>query len=135
MRYPVFLQKDESSEFGVVVPDLPGCYSAGSTEEEAISNAEEAILTHIEGLLIDNDPVPRPSSIDEIRDSFDHENPVLWAMVSVDLAKLSDRSRRVNISLPERILSKIDSCAEKEGSTRSGFLVSAVLEYISRRGE
>ena len=61
MRYPVFLQKDSMSDYGVTIPDLPGCFSAGTTVEEALANAEEAVLTHIEGLFLDNDPVPTPS--------------------------------------------------------------------------
>lgn len=31
MQYPIFIHKDPDSEYGVIIPDLPGCYSAGST--------------------------------------------------------------------------------------------------------
>ena len=34
MRYPVVIHKDENSDFGVMVPDIPGCYSAGDTYDE-----------------------------------------------------------------------------------------------------
>jgi metal-responsive CopG/Arc/MetJ family transcriptional regulator len=50
---------------------------------------------------------------------------VIWAVVSVDLAKLSERAKRVNITIPEKLLGKIDSFAEKEGESRSELLVSA----------
>ena len=33
---------DETSAFSVIVPDLPGCFSAGDTLDEAVTNAEEA---------------------------------------------------------------------------------------------
>ena len=59
---------------------------------------------------------------------------MLWGVVKVDLSTLSDRNKRVNISVPEKILSKIDSFAEKEGETRSGLLVSAVMEYMAAHG-
>ena len=36
MRYPIVIHKDETSDYGVVFPDLPGCFSAGDTIEEAI---------------------------------------------------------------------------------------------------
>ncbi|MDW8232800.1 MAG: type II toxin-antitoxin system HicB family antitoxin, partial [Roseiflexaceae bacterium] len=29
MRYPVVVHKDPESDYGVTVPDLPGCFSAG----------------------------------------------------------------------------------------------------------
>jgi len=45
MRYPVVIEPgDEGHAFGVVVPDLPGCFSAGDTLDEALANVEEAIL-------------------------------------------------------------------------------------------
>jgi predicted RNase H-like HicB family nuclease len=58
MQYPIFIHKDENSAYGVIVPDLPGCYSAGDTIEDAIHNAHEAIECHIEGLLLDNESLP-----------------------------------------------------------------------------
>ena len=132
MRYPILLQKDPDSDYGVTVPDLAGCFSAGENMESALENAEEAILTHIEGLLMDNDPIPSPSSIDSLKKRH-REKDIVWGIVSVDLSKLSERARRINITVPEKLLTKIDSFAEKEGETRSGLLVSAALEYIAGR--
>lgn len=44
MRYPIAIENgDDKHAFGVVVPDLPGCFSAGDTIDEAIDNAKEAI--------------------------------------------------------------------------------------------
>ena len=49
MRYPVAIEPGTEVEaFGVVVPDLPGCFSAGDTMEEAMAKAEEAITAWIE---------------------------------------------------------------------------------------
>ena len=43
MRYPIAIEPgDETSAFSVIVPDLPGCFSAGDTLDEAVTNAEEA---------------------------------------------------------------------------------------------
>jgi len=131
MKYPIFLEKDPTSDYGVTVPDLPGCFSAGSTVEEAMDNAQEAILTHIEGLLLDDDAIPHPSSIELLKE----QNPgpdFLWGLVNVDIGKLSNEIKRINITIPENILSKIDSCAQREGETRSGFLASAAIAYMSQ---
>ena len=130
MRYPVVIHKDPDSDYGVTIPDLPGCFSAGETFEDALENAQEAILAHIEGLLLDNDPVPSPTLIEKLRNNIPGKDPI-WAIVSVDLSTLSESTRRINITIPERILSKIDSSAKNEGESRSGFLVSAAMEYIS----
>ena len=54
MRYPIAIETGDSKHAcGVVVPDLPGCFSAGDTLDEALTNAREAILLHLEGLLDD----------------------------------------------------------------------------------
>ena len=43
MRYPIAMERGtETTAYGVVVPDLPGCFSAGDTLDETISSAEEA---------------------------------------------------------------------------------------------
>ena len=42
MRYKIALQETEEG-FSVSVPGLPGCWSQGSTEEEAVENIEHAI--------------------------------------------------------------------------------------------
>jgi predicted RNase H-like HicB family nuclease len=133
MKYIVLIHKDPDSDFGITVPDLPGCFSAGDSLESALVNAEEAILTHVEGLLIDNEPIPEPSSYDEILKLSKKEKATL-AVVTVDFTKIAGRSKRINITIPERLLSKFDSFAKKEGETRSGFLVHAAMDYINSHG-
>jgi len=133
MKYPVYMEKDTDSDYGVTVPDLPGCFSAGSFVEEALENAEEAVLAHIEGLYLDGEEIPRPTSIEELRARNDSPG-LVWALVGVDLGKLSKEVRRLNITMPENILSKVDAYARKEGSSRSGFLAEAALDYMARNG-
>ncbi|GBR73376.1 putative nuclease of the RNAse H fold HicB family [Candidatus Termititenax aidoneus] len=132
MKYPVYIEKDKTSDYGVTVPDLPGCFSAGATIEEALDNAEEAILTHIEGLLLDDEPVPSPSEIDRLKRKYKKAN-YIWGLVNVNTGDLSQEVLRINISLPKSVLTKIDALASKEGESRSGFLTSAALKYIARQ--
>jgi predicted RNase H-like HicB family nuclease len=47
MKFLVVLHKDDNSDYGVTVPDLPGCFSAGSTIEKAVENTKEAIALHL----------------------------------------------------------------------------------------
>ena len=134
MRYPVVIHKEIDSDYGVTVPDLPGCFSAGDTVEDALSNAMEAIECHIEGLLIDGETVPKAKPLEQHREHPDYRTG-FWALVDVDVSKLSGKSRRVNITLPERVLTQIDSFASRTGDTRSGLLMNAALEYVSTHAE
>jgi predicted RNase H-like HicB family nuclease len=45
-RYTVSLRKDEEG-YSVWCPGLPGCWSQGATEEEALDNIREAIREYL----------------------------------------------------------------------------------------
>ncbi|MBY0544491.1 MAG: type II toxin-antitoxin system HicB family antitoxin [Gammaproteobacteria bacterium] len=128
MQYPIFIHKDVNSDYGVIVPDLPGCFSAGSSIEEAIENAHEAIECHLEGLLLDNEPFPLKKPIEQHLDNPEFKDGVL-AIVDIDISKISGKTVRVNVSIPERFLKQIDEYTH--GSNRSGFLVDAALSYMA----
>jgi predicted RNase H-like HicB family nuclease len=130
MNYPVVIHKDEDSDYGMTVPDLPGCFSAGETMEEALENVREAILCHAEGLMMDGEPVPPPTSIENHRNNELYKDGI-WALVTVDLSKISGKAKRVNITIPERLLAQVDSFARKKGETRSGLFLSAAMEYMA----
>jgi len=131
MRYPIVIEPgDDSHAYGVIVPDLPGCFSAGDTLDEAITNASEAILPHIEGLLETGQSVPKTSPIEQHRSSPDYTD-MLWAIASVDMAKINERSKRINITMPERIVAMVDTAAKQAGESRSGFLARAAMERLA----
>jgi predicted RNase H-like HicB family nuclease len=130
MNFPVIIHKDKDSDYGVIIPDLPGCFSAGDSYEDALANTREAIECHIEALLEDGEPVPQAMGIEQHK-SNEFAQDAVFALVSVDLSKLSGKVKRVNITFPERLLSQVDSYAGSHGESRSGLLVSAALESIS----
>jgi predicted RNase H-like HicB family nuclease len=86
MRYPVVIHKDSDSDYGVSVPDLPGCFSAGESVEAAITSVSEAIECHIEGILIDGEDVPLSLPIEKHRENPDFANAFAWVFVEVDLS-------------------------------------------------
>ena len=131
MHYPVVIHKDKRSDYGVTVPDLPGCFSAGETLEVALGNAVEAIECHLEGLLFDGESIPQAKPIDTHQHLADYANGT-WALVKVDLSKLASKAKRINITLPERVLALVDEQAKREGESRSGLLARAALDYIGR---
>ena len=90
MRYPIGIETGDSKHaYGVVVPDLPGCFSAGDNLDEALSNAREAILLHLEGLLDDGQAFPRPSTIEELRGKRSYRRRT-WAIV--DVSEVGDKT-------------------------------------------
>ena len=130
MQYPIFIHKDADSDYGVTVPDLPGCFSAGSTIEEAIENSQEAIECHLEGLLLDDEDIPLKKPLEDHLINADLHDAVL-ALVEVDISKISGKTTRINVSLPERFLKQIDIYTSRHGGNRSGFLVEAAMNYMA----
>lgn len=130
MQYPIIIHKDENSDFGVIVPDLPGCFSAGSTIDEAISNAHEAIECHLEGLLLDNELIPFKQPIEHHLENHEFKGGVI-ALVDIDMSKISGKTTRINVSIPERFLKKIDEYTKQHGGNRSGFLLDAAINYMT----
>jgi predicted RNase H-like HicB family nuclease len=133
MLFPIAIELgDAKHAYGVIVPDLPGCFSAGETMEEAIANAEEAILLHLEDdFAPGNARVPSVSSLAQLQSRRDYRG-FAWGVVDVDLGKLSTKSLRVNITVPERLLNTIDEYAERHGESRSAFLTRAALEAMAK---
>jgi predicted RNase H-like HicB family nuclease len=131
MKYPVVIHKDADSDYGVTVPDLPGCFSAGTSFEEALEMAREAAELHLEGMLEDGMAVPEPSPIKALMGNPDYAGGV-WALIEVDLSKLSGKTRRINITLPEQVLALIDEAARRSGESLSGYLARVALEAAGR---
>ena len=132
MRYPVAIESgDARHAHGVVVPDLPGCFSAGDTLDEALTNAQEAILLHLEGLLDEGKPIPKPGAIETLRRKREYRSWT-WAVVDVDMSQLGDKVARINITLPQRILRAVDIHARRLGETRSGFLARVAVNAMHK---
>src|SRR5471032_317598 len=67
MRFLVVIEEGLTS-FGAYVPDLPGCIAVADTREELIVLIQEAVEFHLEGMALDNQTIPRPTSSAEFID-------------------------------------------------------------------
>ena len=128
MKYPIAIEMgSRKKSWGVVAPDLPGCFSAADSGiDEAIENAKEAIELWIEVALDQEMEIPRPSMITDLQNKKEYKGWI-WAVAEVDPALLSDEIERINITLPKRVLSRLDAKAKKAGESRSGFIAHLAL--------
>jgi predicted RNase H-like HicB family nuclease len=122
--YIGLIRKDADSDFGVDFPDFPGCISAGATLDEARHMAQEALELHLAGMIEDGEALPVPSSLEAIM--ADPENADAVAFL-VTVPEAVDRTVRVNITLPERLLRRIDERAKN----RSAFLARAAEKALA----
>lgn len=114
----------DATAFGVVVPDLPGCFSAGDTLDEAVDNAREAIDLHCETVIEDGGGLPTASLL-----SVHQANPEfagwIWAIIEVPVERYFGPAEKINITLPRLLLARIDDYTRLRGVSRSGFLAEA----------
>ena len=128
MRYPIAIEPGtDTTAVGVIVPDLPGCFSAGDTLDEALAGAEEAAAAWIDATLDKASTIPQPSSLDELRANPDFAGWT-FGVITVDPSLLDDTIERVNITLPRRILKRLDALARAAGESRSGYIAQLTLE-------
>lgn len=121
MFYPAYIHKDADSAYGVTFPDFPGCYSAADEIEDLPRLAQESVEVHFEG---EDLQIPRPSSPEDWQDDERFDGGY-WMLIDIDLSKISTRAVRLNISLPENLVQRIDAAARQRGQTRSAFLATA----------
>ena len=129
------LMDGEPGALGVSFPDCPGCVAMGADENEAYSNAIEALSEWVHDARIEGG-APTPSSIEDLR-----RDPGVVAtlaegaiFIGVPLLIESGRPVKANISLDRGLLDAIDDAAKRTGLTRSGFLASAAREKIASSG-
>ena len=131
MLYPVCIHKDPGSDYGVTVPDIPGCFSAGSTYEEALSMTQDAIELHLETLAEDGEEIPMGSTLEAYKADKDYEDGI-WALVNVDISPFLGKTQKINVTLPGRLISKIDKAVEEKSlyGNRSNFLAKAAMREL-----
>ncbi|RVD48368.1 type II toxin-antitoxin system HicB family antitoxin [Mesorhizobium sp. M7A.F.Ca.ET.027.03.2.1] len=127
-QYIGLIHKDADSDFGVSFPDFPGVITAGKDLDDARSMAEEALALHIEGLVEDGGAVPEPSSLEAVMADADNRDGVA---ILVSAQPQTRKTVRINVTLSDDILQRIDAFAEAHGYTRSGFLAKAAEKVMA----
>jgi predicted RNase H-like HicB family nuclease len=129
-NYIAVVHKEPDSDYGVSCPDFPGCITAGKTIDEAKDLAHEALLLHLEGLREDGERLPSPTNLEEI--VADPENAEAVAFLVVSAPDVQGKAKRINITMPEETLRRVDAAAKRRGLSRSSFLTRAAQEIIDQ---
>jgi len=126
-QYIALLHKRRHKGYGVSFPDFPGCIAIGDDLDTALREGAEALAFHVEGMRQDGQKVPRPRTLEQIRQA--REDWIEWEgaiVATVPLLPPGGRSLRVQITMDERLLSKIDAVTRN----RSAFLSEAARRLL-----
>ena len=107
-------------------PDLPGLAVEGADIAALVVAAREAVLKELQRLADDGHDWPKPTALEAVA----AEAGVIPFLVDVSVA---DTPVRVNISIGERLLKRIDQAAETRGMSRSGFIAAAARTALGEK--
>lgn len=123
--YPAILEKS-SDGYGIYFPDLPGCVSHADTQDDALKEGREALGLHLSGMEEDNDPIPEPSTIENI----ELEQDEYAFLIDVWMPPLRKQDKlvykRKNVTLP----SYLEEHAAKQNVNFSEMLVEALEQHL-----
>jgi predicted RNase H-like HicB family nuclease len=130
LTYVALVHRDskEGAVYIVVFPDFATCVFGGATIDEALENARDGLLFHIEGLLNNGEKLPEPQTLEVIKASREHQPGV---PTLVRITPPTGRLRRLNISMDTGLLTEIDHAAKMAGKNRSQFLVDAARQVLA----
>lgn len=94
MKYPVLIDGNKETGFGVIFPDFDGLTVMGDTIEQALLDAQEALYSvtcEMDG------PLPQPSPVEEL------EIPDDSIMSFVSLIPVSGHKTRLNVQIDKEL--------------------------------
>lgn len=117
MKYLGYVELgDNSTATGVVLPDFPGCFSAVDDSENLNLAVQEAVELHFDG---ENFELPSASKLQDVVNLPEYNYKGVWAWFDINMDKISTKTKRINITIPENLLHKVDELAAKEHISRS----------------
>jgi predicted RNase H-like HicB family nuclease len=119
LHFVALVRGDQATGYTARFPDLPDCTAHGRDVAELVIDARRAALDHLQGLAEAGEAWPRPTPVEQVA-----VEPGVIAVL-IDVA-VDDPPIRVNISLGERLVQRLDAAAEARGMTRSGFIAQSV---------
>ena len=128
MKYPVIIHKDKDTGYGVTIPDIPGCFAYGDTQEEAIANIQTAVELYYDGEDVTEPPAP--SKMDDLLKSDLYTRDSFLYLADIDFSFLAPATQRINITVPQYKLVRIDKAAKQKGLSRSAFFVESAERQI-----
>jgi predicted RNase H-like HicB family nuclease len=140
MKYAVvFFLNEKELTYKVTVPDLPGCALTVKTIDLGIEEITQAVKSHLSILAEYGEKIPSAKSIEVHRRDYMLEHPhtfsqAFWAIINIDITPYLGKSHKINVTLPELLISQIDDKVNKSSDykTRSGFIASACFAELAK---
>jgi predicted RNase H-like HicB family nuclease len=128
MLFVALATSDPAGGYSATFPDVPECVVKATDLAELLIASRQGLADYLRRTADAGEVWPTPTPIEGLSQTAPGVIPLLID-VSVD-----DTPVRVNISLGERLVQRLDAAAEARGMTRSGFIAQAVRVSLGERG-
>jgi len=127
----VALIHEENGVFGASFPDFLGCTTVANSLDAIVPKAAEALAFHVEGMAEDGLSLPPVRNLTQLRKDPIFREDSAGAMIALVPYAPPARATRINITLDESLLERVDRAAEVAGETRSGYLAAAARQRLA----
>ena len=127
----VTLIHEENGVFGASFPDFLGCTTVADSLDAIMPKAAEALAFHVEGMVEDGLALPLVRSLTQLRKDPIFREDSAGAIIALVPYAPPARAARINITLDESLLDRVDRAAEASGETRSGYLAAAARQRLA----
>jgi predicted RNase H-like HicB family nuclease len=126
--FPAVFNYDDDG-ISVSFPDLPGCFTCGNSDEEAVRMAEDALGLHLFGMEEDDEAIPEPSRGDKI--NLEANERIF--LVDVWMPQVRKEVQPVYVKKTLTIPADLNEAAIAAGLNFSQVLASALRSLLRRR--
>ena len=130
MARVVMLVHEEEGVFGASFPDFPGATTVADDLDTLYRKAAEMLAFHVGGMAEDGDAIPTLRTLSELQQDPVFREDGKGAMIGLVDVDLPGKAVRVNVSIEEGLLKRIDHAAAA-GESRSSFLARAARARLS----
>ncbi len=128
--YPALVSGEQSQGYHAELVDFPDLSMSGASPTELLKLARDGLLQALAALEKSGGDWPEPTPVEALSDRLQGGGRFI---LLVDV-QVEDTPVRVNISIGDRLLRRLDQAAETQNMTRSGFIAGAVRERLGDSG-
>ena len=121
----------ESDGIHVVFPDLPGCVTFGTDEDEAIRMSKEAVSLHLYGMEQDGEDIPSPSSIKALAETETLDENETFFLVEAFMPAFREKQNKRFVKKTLSIPYWLNVEAERQGINFSQTLQNAIKQQLN----
>ncbi len=129
--YPALFCYYPEGDIGIVFPDLPGCVSHAANEEEALYMAKDAMSLHLYEMEKDNDEIPTPTSVKDLRYETDQSPVLIDVFMPPFRERMNNRAVTKAVTVPQWLLTE----AKAANLNFSQVLQDGLMERLGVRRE